>query len=427
MKTQGQHIDMMAPMVGGNWNNGSNAGVFTLNLNNARTNSNDNVGGRDSISMPDAPDGDTGKRGMCCPAVSEINPAASCSRTTEARRRNPKRHGALFECAFTIENLYSGYIDARKKKRKKAGTFAFERSLWPNLLALHEEVHSGEYRPLPYRKFEVFEPKQRTIYAPHFRDLVVQHAIYRVIYEIFDQTFIDQSFACRKGGGTHKVSCYTQEQMRLYDGDLYYVKLDVRKFFYRIDRGVLRVLFERKVKDRRMVDVMMMFANMEGDVGIPIGNLLSQLYALIYLNPLDHFIKRELKARSYVRYVDDFVIIGVTLDEAKRMKQRIEEFLHVKLKLELSHWTISKIRRGINFVGYRTWKRKKFVRKHSMFRFSRAVKAGKKDVIVSLIGHARHSASMPYFRKILERYGAFDQIPKGAQKCFDTFSTHGRQ
>jgi len=423
MNPKGQHIDMMAPIVGGNWNNSSNAGVFTLNLNNARTNSNNNVGGRDSISKPDTPDGETGDRGMCCPAISEINTKVLCSRNSDPQHRHPKRYGALFECTFTLENLYRSYLDARRKKRKKAGTYAFEKNLWPNLHALHHEINTGIYQPQPYRKFEVFEPKKRTIYAPHFRDLVVQHAIYRTIYDIFDRTFIDHSYACRKGGGTHRASIYTQQEMRRYDGELYYVKLDIRKFFYRINREILRTLFEKRIKEQRMINIMMMFTQMEGDIGIPIGNLLSQLYALIYLNPLDHFIKRDLKSRSYVRYVDDFVVIGVTLDEAKQMKERIEKFLHVKLELEYSHWTVAKIKRGINFVGYRTWKNKKFIRKHSLFKFTKAVKAQNIDTMVSLIGHAKHSASLPNFKTILERHDAFNTLPQGAKQCLDFSNT----
>jgi len=407
----GQSLDMKACIVGGNWNNTSNAGVFAVNLNNYRTNTNTNIGARDSIAKPETTKVDTGNRGRGCPALSEIKCENSLSSVFE-NRVGAKRKGYLFEQAFTMENLYAAYLDARKGKRKKRATMKFETNLGAELQALYDELHSGSYEPRPYSQFYVYEPKPRLINAPHFRDLVVQHAIYRTIYDLFDKTFIDTSYACRKGGGTHKASAYTQKSMRKYSGDLYYAKLDIRKFFYRIDREILRKLFEKKIKDRRFIDLMCMFAQMNGDKGIPIGNLLSQLYALIYLNPLDYFIKRELKIKHYVRYVDDFVMIGLTLDEAKEAKTKCEKFLEEKLNLELSHWTIEKIRKGINFVGYRTWRGVKFVRKHSMYKFRKAIKEEKFESIVSLIGHAKGTGTIPYYRKMLIKSNIVNQIPK---------------
>ena len=112
------------------------------------------------------------------------------------------------------------------------------------------------------------------------------------------------------------ITSYSIHYTKLYDlrscpDDSYTLKLDIRKFFYSIDRRRLKKLIEKKIKDRRLVEAMMLFADMETNKGIPIGNLLSQIYALIYLNPLDHFIKRVLKVKRYVRYVDDFILIGI--------------------------------------------------------------------------------------------------------------------
>jgi len=330
-----------------------------------------------------------------------------------------KKIGHLFEKAFTRENLYIAYLDTIKGKRKKVKTFRFEKNLGTNLDTLYNELHDGSYKLSPYNEFTVYEPKERVIRAPHFRDLIVQHAIYRTIYTIFNRSFIDTSFACRKGGGTHKASDYTQKQMRKYSGDMYYAKLDIRKFFYSIDRTVLRTLFEKKIKDKRFIDVMVKFSNMDGDVGIPIGNLLSQLYALIYLNELDHFVKRDLKIKSYVRYVDDFVAIGLTLEEAKNFKEQCEKFVRNKLNLELSHWTIQKIKKSINFVGYRTWRSVKFVRKHSMYKFKKAVIGAKVTAISSCVGHAVNTASLSYYKKILASQPKQVILPKGVLRCLN--------
>ena len=304
-----------------------------------------------------------------------------------------KRYGYLFEQAFTPENLYAAYLDASQCKHKKRACFNFERRLAHNLDRLHQALHDGSYKPQAYYTFTVYEPKARQIYAPAFSDLVVQHAIYRVIYGIFNAGFIDQSFACRKGKGTHKAADYAQQALRESPAGSHTIKLDIRKFFYRINRAILRKQIERKIKDRRFVDVMMLFAEYGEPIGIPIGNLLSQTYALIYLNPLDHFAKRVLKAVRYCRYVDDFIVFGVSRERCNQILADVKAFI-ATLGLELSKYTIAPVRRGINFVGYRTWASRRFIRKHSLFKFRRAAKAAKLDSMASILGHACRTHSL---------------------------------
>ncbi|MFA5381951.1 MAG: reverse transcriptase domain-containing protein [Candidatus Micrarchaeia archaeon] len=314
-----------------------------------------------------------------------------------------KRYGNLFEQVFSKENLYQAYLDARKGKRGKRACFEFEINLGGNLAALYEEIHTGSYHPQPYFNFMVYEPKPRLIYAPAFRDIVVQHAVYRVIYPLFDRTFIASSFACRKSYGTHKASTYTQQALRHYDGDAYILKLDVRKFFYSIDRRILQDLIECKIKDVRLVEMMMLFADTGEPLGIPIGNLLSQLYALIYLNPVDHFIKRVLKVRHYVRYVDDMVLVGLSRDQGLFCKALIVDFLNTNLHLELSKSTLQRLKRGVNFVGYRTWKTKRIIRKYSLYKFGRRLKSGDRAAVVSLLGHAKGTDSLAYMLRLIAK------------------------
>ena len=313
-----------------------------------------------------------------------------------------KRIGNLFNIVFSKDNLYNAYLDARKGKRKKRACFEFEKNLGAEINALYQEIHHGIYTPQPYFKFVVYEPKERIIHAPAFKDIVVQHAIYRVVYSIFNKTFISTSFACRIGYGTHKASDYTQNALRQYDTDLYTLKLDIRKFFYSRNRNILRNLIEQKIKDKQLVDVMMLFTIMDSPIGIPIGNLLSQIYALIYLNPLDHFVKRVLKIKHYVRYVDDFILFGLTRDQCLEYRAQIVEFIRGKLELGLSKSTIQKVKRGINFVGYRTWKTKRFIRKYSLYKFKKMVKKDKQESIISLLGHAKKTSSLIYMLKILK-------------------------
>lgn len=322
-----------------------------------------------------------------------------------------KRTGFLFETAFTPEALLAAFHRAARHKHGKRACFRFERQLASNLDALHRELHDGSYAPRPYYSFMVYEPKPRQIYAPAFRDLVVQHAIYAVAGPIFERGFIDQSFACRIGFGTHKAADYAQAALQACPRDSYTLKLDVRKFFYRIDRAVLRGMIERKIKDRRFIDLMMQFADYGESVGIPIGNLLSQLYALIYLSPLDHFIKRELGIKLYCRYVDDFILFGLSREQAIEYRAHIEHFLS-GIGLELSKSTIARARKGVNFVGYRTWASKRFVRKHSLYTFRKAVCAQKRDSIASCLGHARHTHSLQHMLRFLETHHAHHFLSK---------------
>ena len=305
----------------------------------------------------------------------------------------PKRHGALFERMFTLDALHEAYLKARRRKRKKSTVAAFERNLGANLLRLHDELHSGTYQPRPYKTFEVFEPKRRLIYAPHFRDVVVQHAMYAVLYPIMDQTFCHDSWGCRVGKGTHGAADRAQAHLRASRPDSTILQLDIRKFFYRIDRDILAALWARKIKDPRVLALLATFAGYPDATGIPIGNLLSQLGALVYLNPLDHFIKRELGIARYVRYVDDFILFDLDRDQAHQLRERIEAWLAEHLQLELSKWCIHPVKRGVNFVGFRTWRKTRFVRKHSLCNFSRALRRGKTASVVSALGHARHTAS----------------------------------
>lgn len=331
-----------------------------------------------------------------------------------------KRAGNLFDRVVSRESLHQGYLDARKGKRATRSCFEFERHLGAQIESLYTALSEGCYRPLPYNTFQVFEPKPRMIYAPAFRDRVVQHAIYRAIQPIFDATFIDQSFACRPGKGTHAAADYVQAALQRAAPGSYLLQLDIRKFYYRINRQILRALIERKVKDVRLVEVMMMFADQGDPVGVPIGNLLSQIYALIYLNPLDHFIKRSLKVRSYARYVDDFILIGLSRDEALAHRAAIVQFLADRLELQLSKSTIARVQHGANFVGYRTWATRRFVRRHALYTYRRALAAGRIESVVSSLGHARRTASYRHMlNQAKDHHGLYCQLPKNLRRAHD--------
>lgn len=332
-----------------------------------------------------------------------------------------KRVGFLFEKAFTIENLYKGFLQAKKNKQNKKDCYNFENNLTEELIKLYNELHNGIYKPREYKTFIVKEPKERLIYAPHFRDTVVQHATYTIIYPIYNKTFIDHSYACRKNKGTHKASYYTQKCLRNSEDNSYTLKLDIRKFFYNINRNILKKLLELKIKDKKFIDIMMLFTEMPTNLGIPIGNLLSQIYSLIYLNLLDHFIKRILKVKKYVRYVDDFILIGLTRNICIYYKKLIILFLKNKLQLKLSKSTIQKVKKGLNFVGYRTWKSKRFIRKFSLYKFRKLVKQNKQESVVSILGHAKFTNSLFYLFKIIGEFNNVITIPKSYRPVYNIY------
>jgi hypothetical protein len=412
----------MCPLAGANWNNGSTAGVWASNWNNARGNSNDNVGLRADSATLRTWQHDGGAEGdafLPCAKSSRAKLSGSFGERQAARTfhhggRGMKRHGNLFDRATSLDALHQGYLDARKSKRATRACAGFERRLGAQLEDLAATLAASTYAPRPYTSFTVHEPKPRIITAPAFRDRVVQHAAYRVIQPLLDARFIAQSFACRPGLGTHAAADYVQAAMRAAKQGSWFLQMDVRRFYYSIDRGILRALYERIIKDARMVNLVMQFADPGQPQGLPIGNLLSQLGALLYLNELDHFVKRELKAASYCRYVDDFVLIGITREQASEHRQRITQFLQEHLNLQVSRFTVAPVRRGINFCGYRTWPRIRFVRRRALWAFRAAVRAGKLVSAVSSLAHARRTASHQHMLAHMQTANPplYQQLPK---------------
>lgn len=184
------------------------------------------------------------------------------------------------------------------------------------------------------------------------------------------------------------------------ENNKYFLQLDIRKFYYSINREKLRQIISKKIKDQRFLDLIMLFADDgETNLGVPIGNLLSQLLALIYLNELDHYVKRTLKLKYYVRYVDDFVIGLPSKEVGIFYKQQIENFINNELHLTFSKWKITPTRKGLNFVGFRTWKATRFVRKRSLYNFSKALKAEKLDSLNAIVGNTIRSATLSHFAK----------------------------
>jgi retron-type reverse transcriptase len=304
-----------------------------------------------------------------------------------------KRVGQLFDSIANEETLLAAYHRAAIGKRNHKGTFCFSRNLGAQIRQLAKELSDGDYQPHPCNRFWVHDgPKPRLIEAPSFRDLVVQHAVFSIIGPIFERRYIANNYACRKGKGTHKAADWLQSAMRNADRSAWVFHVDVRKFFYTIDREVLKALLSKTIKCTRTLELMMLFAQRPEPTGVPIGNLLSQTFANVYLHSLDSFCKRGLKVKQYARYMDDSIMITPDRATGEKWLSSIRSHLGA-LSLEISHYSLQPIKRGANFVGFRTWRRGRFVRPHVITSFRRDAQRGHLPGIVSRLGHAKYTCS----------------------------------
>jgi len=288
-----------------------------------------------------------------------------------------KRFKNLYEQIIDYENLWNAYLNARKGKRYRGEVLKFTNNVEENLIQIQNELIYKTYKIGRYREFYVHEPKKRLIMALPFRDRVVQWAIYQVLEPLFDRQFIKDSYACRKGMGVQKaadrVQYWTRKLERSHKKP-YCLKLDISKYFYRIDHDVLLNILNRKIKDDDLIWLLSIIIRSEDtpfgvplgdhgfeseripDIGMPIGNLVSQLFANLYMNELDQYAKHDMRIRHYIRYMDDVVILHQEKKELHRILEEIEVFLSYELKLQLNNKTsIRPIRDGIEYVGYRIW------------------------------------------------------------------------
>lgn len=325
-----------------------------------------------------------------------------------------KRAGNLYDQICTQDALLAAFYRASERKRSHRAQFEFARNLGTNLANLERELRNGTYHPLPCNRFWVTEgPKPRLIEAPSFRDLVVQHAAYAVLSPIFERRYIATSFACRTGKGTHAAADWLQAAMRRAPRGAWVLHVDARKFFYSIDREMLAALLRRIIKCDRTLSLLDLFAWRDEPVGIPIGNLMSQTFANVYLNSLDQFCKRTLKVRDYGRYMDDSIMLAPDRATGEHWLNRIRDHMAL-LGLDISHYSLQPIKRGANFVGFRTWASARFVRPHVISSFRRDAKKGHMPGVVARLGHARRSCSFKPLMHHLEshHHDLYLRLPK---------------
>jgi retron-type reverse transcriptase len=331
----------------------------------------------------------------------------------------PKTYNNLIGEICTFENIYEAYLKARKCKRYTKEVLKFSANLEEELLILQEELTTDTYRTGAYRNFKVYEPKKREISALPFRDRVVHHAICRVIEPLFEKKFIKDSYACRVRKGTHAGSDRLMEFLRRAKrtwGRVYCLQADISKFFYSVDHQVLKEIIRRTIRCRNTVRLLdEIIDSTGGGKGLPIGNLTSQLFANVYLNELDHFIKEHLKVQLYIRYLDDFVLLDPDKVRLRMWRGEIEQLLNNRLFLSFNAKTsIFPITQGVDFLGYRTWVTHRLLRKRSIIGMKRKLKYLAKlyamnqktlkeihAVIASWLGHAKHADGHGVAKRVL--------------------------
>lgn len=272
-----------------------------------------------------------------------------------------KTVGNLFERVVSYDNLYAAYLDARKGKRQQAEVARFSANLEENLLNIHNHLVWGSWRPGAARCFRVFEPKQRDIQAPPFVDRVVHHALVRIVEPYFERKFIHHTYACRKNKGSQRAVWALQKMLvkaqRKYASP-YVIKCDISKYFQSMNHAVLFSEICKTISCQRTLQLWLKVTQGYGyvdGIGVPVGALTSQLDGNIYLSPLDHAVTSEAGFGSYVRYMDDFIVVVPSKKAAQAMLAFIEEqvmALGIRLNPKSCYFPLGQ---GVDFAGYRTW------------------------------------------------------------------------
>ena len=331
----------------------------------------------------------------------------------------------MFEEIISMENLLEAWREFLRGKRGRADVQEFSLLLMDNLFVLHRNLANRTYRHGVYQAFNISDPKPRNIHKASVRDRLLHHAIYRVLYPYFDRKFITDSFSCRIGKGTHKAlnrfKAFAYKASSNNTKTCWILKCDVRKFFASINHYTLKTILAKHITDRDTLwlleQVIDSFSSVAGrNIGVPLGNLTSQLLVNIYMNGFDQFVKHKLKARYYIRYADDFVVFSPNRQELGHILPKIRGFLQERLKLELhpDKVSIRTLASGIDFLGWVHFHDHRVLRtatKRRMFR-NLQEKNGKIETVQSYLGLLKHGNARGLQKHITE-----DEI--NYSKCTD--------
>lgn len=297
----------------------------------------------------------------------------------------PKTLKRVFDQKLSYISLYKAHLRASQGKRNRKEVLLFELDLETNLMNLYNQIKNGTYHLGKYRTFVIYEPKARVIQSLPYVDCIVhQWYVEEFIIPYFVPKFIQDSYACIRGRGTHKAADKIQSYMRIMKhryGHYYILKCDIQKYFYSISKDILFSIINRSISDQHLLCfTKLLIYDSENSVGIPIGNYTSQYFANIYLNELDHFVKETLRIEFYVRYMDDFILLVQTKEEARILKRKISQFLTNQLHLSLnSKSKYYPSESGVDFCGYRIYETHRLLRKRSKQKIRNIVRKANRD------------------------------------------------
>jgi retron-type reverse transcriptase len=356
-----------------------------------------------------------------------------------------KRIGNLWEEIISYKNIILAAKNAQRGKRFRPNVLEFNYNLENEIITLKKELETQTYIPSDYKVFQIIDPKPRQISAAPYRDRVVHHALCNIIAPIFEKSFITDSYANRRGLGTHKA---LHRFIKFTHASRYVLQCDIKKYFPTIDHAILKQIIRHKIKCPKtlwLIDLIIDHSNPQepfqlyfsGDdllsplahrTGLPLGNLTSQFFANIYLNEFDHFVKERLQAKRYLRYVDDFAIFSDDLDFLKSAKLEIEVYLaKIRLQLHSGKTQIFETKYGINFVGFRIVNHKirvlsKNVRRgrNRLNRLRKLVNSGRSDPsqiqrsIQAWKGHLQHGHTWQLQQQLFSGLGFAQDAREGA-------------
>lgn len=324
----------------------------------------------------------------------------------------------IFEKVISLENLFLAWNEFKKDKLNKKDVLKFEWNLEPNIIELHRSLKYHKYRHGVYTSFNICDPKQRKIHKATVRDRVLHHAIFRILNPLFEPAFISHSFSCRINKGTHKgVNSLAYSLNKVSKNSrkpCFALKCDIKKFFDSVDHQILFEIIKKRIKDEDALQlvwgIISSFHSRERERGIPIGNLTSQLFANIYLNEFDYFIKHNLRIKHYVRYTDDFVIVADSRDFLENLIPIIQRFLKnfLKLKLHPNKISIRKFRQGIDFLGYNLLPKYRLLRTKTKKRIYKKIKQRMEQYKMGLISEETVEQSFSSYLGVLSHAEAYE-------------------
>lgn len=298
----------------------------------------------------------------------------------------PKTIRNSFYKNLTYDKLMEAHKKSRKGKGYRKEVVLFNLKQEEYIMWLYEQLKKGTYKHGGYTQFYVTEPKLRKIEKSKYIDRIVHRWLVDNFLEpAFVPQFINTSFACLKDKGMHKACFYVQNSMkhckRVWN-EYYILKMDVAKYFDNINKKILLNIIKRKIKDEKIIWLIkeILYAQ-KREKGLEIGNYTSQMFANIYLNEIDQYIKHSLKIKYYCRYLDDSIVIVQTKEEAKKALEKIRKFLKENLELELNKKTqIFKNKQGVNFCGYKINEYRLKIRDKGKRKLKNKVKKLKKEI-----------------------------------------------